>query len=797
MIRYACLALAILTINSAARAQSGKTVSATSNGWTVIADGKAGVLSIRYRNLGVVMQDVRLNLRAESGLHLVEGWSAEKREESQVSIQASDPPTAWLFELAPDQLKISSTVTDAVLTAEAPASSDRVVARLLDPEGVPVVWEGTPGIHRNFGGQQTKNPSFLPARNPECMYFSLGPVSSFNLHSLFDRNADIAISFPVQARMKRNPQNADVLDLTIPVPGNALVRVYPNYYTRTLGVPRYARFDDSFFRTAPAVWGSWPSYYGGITEKDIVSNADWIAAHLKQYGFRYVELDEGYDGGNKGRDFEGENHLWIGQWDPETFPHGPNWLGHHIKAEGLGAGLWLVPNAYAGFAESHPDWYLRDKQGKFIPDYSTPSLDSTNPQVLAFLEKLFTTLDDWGFDYYKLDGELSLPAYAPNVDRSRLYDRNIDPLTAYINRVKLIRQTIGPERFIEGCPEGTPLNAIGYFSSYFNGQDGYNSWEGMHALFSSISSNSFLNHLLVYVMPGEGMDLEPTMTAEEVAQKRASGVLMRVGTAEDIKMGFGVTLAEARTLVSYVALSGAVYSVASIMPELPTERVELMKKTLPTMPILPIDLFSRGSDPKWDTFKHTQPDYYIHNYPELLDLKISAKAGDYDVVGLVNWRSFPAAREVDLATKLGVPPDSEYVVFDFWNQELLGVVKDRIKIDIPPHDTRVLLIHPFLNRPQLVGTSRHITGAYSIDDLRWDKTQLRLHGASETVAGDDYALWFYIPEGYSVAQVHATDMGKNEITAHQEVRGSSLKVSFAGTGDAVNWEVKFDANASR
>jgi hypothetical protein len=64
----------------------------------------------------------------------------------------------------------------------------------------------------------------------------------------------------------------------------------------------------------------------------------------------------------------------------------------------------------------------------------------------------------------------------PAVDRSALNDRSIDPLVAYRNRLKLIRETIGPERFIEGCPAGTPLNGIGYFDSYFNGQDMYASW---------------------------------------------------------------------------------------------------------------------------------------------------------------------------------------------------------------------------------------------------------------------------------------------------------------------------------
>ena len=60
---------------------------------------------------------------------------------------------------------------------------------------------------------------------------------------------------------------------------------------------------------------------------------------------------------------------------------------------------------------------------------------------------------------------------------------------------------------------------------------------------------------------------------------------------------------------------------------------------MPTMPILPVDLFSRGTDMALDTFKHTRPDFYIHNYPEILDLKVNAKTGVYDVVAMTNWHS--------------------------------------------------------------------------------------------------------------------------------------------------------------
>jgi hypothetical protein len=778
-------------------ADAGTPLTASSDGWTVVAEGGHGELTISHEGLGTVLKGVRLNLYGPQGLQQLKGWSVHKVGEDGLSIHTAEPPTVWAFELGPEALTISTTSSGGVLTAEAPATQDRIVARLLDPQGVPVTWAGTDEVKKSYGGSETRNPSYLPRRNPEIMYFALGQVSDSNLHSLFDRTTGTAIDFSEQTSMKRNGQDANLLKVMIPVPGHTQVRAMRDYFTKTLGLPLYVPFDDSYFRRAPMVWGSWPSYFGGVREEDIVRNADWIADHLKPYGFEYVELDEGYDGGGKGRDFEGENHLWIGPWDPVTFPHGPQWLANHIKSDGLRAGLWIVPNASAALLEGHPDWYLRNKRdGKIILDYNTPALDPTNPQALDFVKKELTTLNEWGFDYYKFDGEHDFLKYVPGIDLDKIANKSIDPIMAYRNRLKLIRETMGPHRFIEACPSGAPLIGIGYFNSYFTGEDDYNSWRGMYPLLSSINANAFLNHIVVYVMPGEGIDVSPVMSVEDARPKRLPGVINQGLERKDLQRGFGTTLTEARTLVSYIALTGVAYSVASVMPELPGERERLLKMTLPTMPILPIDLFSRGVDmPLYAFSKSTTPDFYIHNYPEILDLKVNARSGVYDVVGLTNWRSRTTNRELSFSDRLGVDPEASYIVFDFWAQKLLGVFKGKIAVTIVPHDTRVLLIHPLANHPQLVGTSRHITGAYSIQDVDWDGAHNQLRGTSETVPGDSYTLWLYVPKGVNISKVRALTKENAKVPVQHELIGNSLRITFAGQPEPVVWEVEFRASA--
>ena len=762
---------------------SGMTL--TNAGWTLEVDARRSCLTVKHERLGTILQDVRLGLETGSGVSHLKSLTAETGGPGRLWVRTAEPTTLWAFEPTRNGLKISSTAPGAVLTGQASVSRSRRLARLLDPDGTPVTWQGTGEVAGSYGGSLTRNPSFLPRENPECMYFALGQVTGYVFRSLFDQDTDTAIRFTEQTRFSAPNPEADGLDVVMPLAGPAWVRLIPDYYRKTLGVPYYVPFDDSLFSRPPQVWCSWTSYYGDVSEDAIVKNTDWLAEHLGPYGFQYVQIDDGYDRGPK------EGHYWIEQWDKRKFPRGPQWVAGYIKSKGLRPGLWLVPNAYAGAVEAHPNWYLRDRQGQIVQDYGTPALDSSNPEVLEFLKTLFGTLRNWGFDYYKFDGEHALPKYAPPVDLSRLHDPAADPLVVYRHRLEVIRQAVGPDTFIEGCPAGTPLNGIGYFNSYFNGHDVYNNWHGMHALFSSINANAFLNRVVVYVMPGEGIELGVNLSVDEARTKRPAEVVDTARTREDPMIGFGVSLAEARTLVSLVALSGVVYPLAGVMPELPADRLALLQRTMPTQPIAPLDLFSRGTDVDWDTFKHVRADDYIHNYPELLDLKVSAKSGVYDVVALPNWRTSPVRKTVSLGGQLGLDAGGKYVAFDFWNQQLLGVVSGQMSAEIQGHDTRVVLLHPLLNRPQLIGTSRHITGAFSIQELSWDATSQTLQGLSEVVPGADYTLFIYVPSGTASEPKASAAHGETAVPVHLEKNGDLLSVGFTSPQSPVAWHVRF------
>ena len=768
----------------------GQNYQLNTNGWTITADLEKSALTIEYEHLGMVLNNVQLLVKRGDEWQKLSNWQVTK-EDQRILIHTENPSTDWTFYIRNRVLGITTSVSEGLVTAVASADKNRFPARMIDYSGsaTPVAWKGTDEIGFSYGGKQTKNLSFLPAENPDMLYLSLGQVSSRNMHCLFDRNEDIIIRFQNRTQMLRDDED-HLLQISIPV-GAAMIPeggsmdmevivIYSDYYTKHLGLPVYEPMDDIHFKNPPVMWNSWTNYYYMVTEDEVIKNVDWIVENFNDYGLEYVVIDDGPERGEHGE------HHWISNWNKETFPHGGKWLAEYIKSKGLIPGLWVVPNTFAGALDDHPQWYLRDKDGKHVMVYNTPSLDYTNPEVLDFLTQMFSTLKGWGFEYYKFDGEFALTKYIPDVDRDKLYDKNISHIEAYRNRLGVIRKSVGKETFLEGCPSGTPLQGIGYFNSYFNGDDIYNSWLGMYPFFLSLNANLFLNHIACYLMPGEGICVSPQMDIEKAKTVYNPEFIRVASTRETEISSVGTTMNEARTIVTFAALSGTPYSFADRLPDLPAERIDLLKKSLPTMPIVPMDLFSRGGYSSWDLFEEFTPETYEHNFPRIIDLKINAASGRYDAVAVTNWTIKSQSREISFESKLGLDPEKSYLVFDFWNQEFLGIFKESVELNIEPHDTRVLHIRALCQRPQIMATDRHISGAYSIETLEWDAEKQTLSGSSKTVAGTPYSLFVHVPGKFSLSKIKSSAK-----TVPEKINDHVLKVTMKANDKMTNWSIIF------
>jgi len=760
------------------------------NGWTISAGPEESVLTVEYDKLGVVLKDLQLHVKQGDEWRKLTNWEITT-EDNRLLINTGNPSIQWIFYIRNRVLGITTNIDEGLVTAVAPADINRFPSRMIDFSGraKPVAWKGTDEIGYSYGGNQTKNLSFLPADNPEVLYLSLGQVSSRNLHCLFDRKVDAMLKFSSDTRMWRVDNDPDQMQIKLQI-GNSLpfdgsidveiLTIYNDYYTDILGLPVYEPIDETHFKVPPVIWNSWTNYYYKVTEDDVIRNVDWIVNNLSAYGLKYIVIDDGPERGEHGE------HYWISNWNKETFPHGPQWLVEYIKSKNLKAGLWVVPNSYSGAIEDHPEWYLKDKEGNFIMDYNTPALDCTNPEVLDFLTSMFTTLKDWGFEYYKFDGEFALTEYIPSVNNKNLYDNTITPLDAYRNRLKVIRKAVEDNTFIEGCPAGTPLQGIGFFNSYFNGDDIYNSWLGMYPFFNSINANLFLNHIVCYLMPGEGICVSPKMNIKKAKTIYNPEFIRVASSREEGISSVGTTMKEARTIATFAALSGTPYSFADRLPDLPEERIELLRKTLPAMPIVPIDLFSRGSYSTWTLFREFTSESYTHDFPRIINLKINAVSGIYDVVATTNWTVESQSRSIPFEDKLGLDPEKLYLVFDFWNQTLVGIFQDHFTIDIDPHDTRVFHIRPLVERPQILATDRHISGAYSIKMLKWDGEKLTLNGTSKTIPNTPYSVFAYVPNGYYLSEIDT-----ETTVLLQEIKDHLLKVTLKGQDEIVTWSLLF------
>lgn len=188
---------------------------------------------------------------------------------------------------------------------------------------------------------------------------------------------------------------------------------------------------------------SWYNRYEKISEQSILSDLEGCTRILREGDL--FQVDDGWETN-------------VGDWlsvDETKFPHGMKYIVDAIHEKGFTAGLWLSPfvcNARSSVFREHPEWlmkvtgaypdwhmvpYTETITAKDAPkrkytgdmkkdavDASAPgkntnavypwyggvawggfvSLDFDNPEVIAYLEKVFSTVfEEWGFDMVKLD----------------------------------------------------------------------------------------------------------------------------------------------------------------------------------------------------------------------------------------------------------------------------------------------------------------------------------------------------------------------------------------------------------
>lgn len=229
---------------------------------------------------------------------------------------------------------------------------------------------------------------------------------------------------------------------------------------------RYAKalaqvYGGSRAKKPPRVWSSWYSLYSAVDERVLKR----ILEEWGEMPFDVIQVDDGWQ-------------VSIGDWQANpSFPSGMRDLAARIRATGRKAGLWLAP--FLGVRSSHlfqehPDWFLRDRAGKLVPAghnwaEALFALDSTRPDVQAWLTTLMKQVRAWGFDYLKLDF-----LYAAALPGRRHVDMGRE--RAYREALHLLRASMGKDAYFVAC--GAPiLPSLGLCDALRIGPDVSGEWE--------------------------------------------------------------------------------------------------------------------------------------------------------------------------------------------------------------------------------------------------------------------------------------------------------------------------------
>jgi hypothetical protein len=538
---------------------------------------------------------------------------------------------------------------------------------------------------------------------------------------------------------------------------------------------------------------TWYSEVGGLTdakggagasnEKDIKTLTEFATKELKPFGFDFVQIDDEWQDGATNPDgsrINGPRRGFTRHKPDGPYPHGMAPTADMIQSHGLTAGLWLLP-----FARNHQDPEYKDRKNWFMyrqdgMPYETTwggtSLDLTHPEVQAHLTELAKTIRGWGYDYFKMDGlwtgSCTEQVYVNDGYKEDhigyhkpFHDPNVTNIEALRLGLKTLRTAAGPEVFFSGCCASQSMRSIagsiGLVDSMRVGPDNGFGWqdyrnETMHFEGGGIITGPIRANRL-YFLHGRVWWNDPDPAYVRPAVK----------------------LEHARLLSSWVAVSGNFNLNSDWLPGLPPERLDILKRCLPS--------------------HHAQArpvDYFDSVMPSIWLLTDTSQSVRRDVLGIYNWESKTASIGYN-AAKAGLDANRIHHAFDFWSEQALPDFKGDFKFDLAPESCRVIAVRAAEAHPVLLSTSRHVTqGIVDVSNETWDAPSATLSAQSQVVVNDPYELRIAgLSDGgnWKPAAVILSEADQAAgVTATMKVEDKLLRVTIKSpVSRGVHWSVKF------
>lgn len=422
-------------------------------------------------------------------------------------------------------------------------------------------------------------------------------------------------------------------------------------YGHAIKVLHKARVD----APTPIGWWSWTAYYFGLNEGSAITNAQWLAENLKKSGYKYFQIDEGYQYAR------GE----YATPDANLFPRGLGYVADSVRGNGLTFGVWTAPfevSERAWVYQNHKDWLLHNAAGQLIHIGDVTEhkdllyvLDTTNPGAQEYLKQTYSALYNWGVRFIKMD------FMDDSAVEGSYYSPNTTALEAQRIGLDIIRKTMGEDVVLD--KDGSVmLNPVGYVDTGRISQDTGHTFEASRDAASGIAARYYMNRNFFIADP-DAFSVS-TQTVDDQGWHGGQRPL---------------TIEEAKVSIALSAVSGGMFELGDDLPTLgsSSERLALVRIT----ELIDMARLGRASIPV-DLMTYVASDIQ----PSVFLLKEDNRQS---ILTIFNWTERELKRNLRLAD-LGLKEPGKYQITEvFGDKSSCGPSGDALNIIQPAHSVRM------------------------------------------------------------------------------------------------------------
>lgn len=252
-----------------------------------------------------------------------------------------------------------------------------------------------------------------------------------------------------------------------------------------------------FIKKPPMGWNSWDCYGAGVTEDELLGNAEFMRARLKQYGYQYVVCDiQWYEPAAKGNVYNNFADLCMDEYSRlipavNRFPSSANGAGFKpiadkIHSMGLKFGIHIMRGIPRQAVHRNTRIYgttarARDIASQFsLCPWNTDmyGVDTEKRGAEEYYNSLFKLYASWGVDFVKVD-DIANTEFSPQNPYSA--EKEIEMIRAAIDRS-------GRDMVLSLSPGPAPLNKAEHLSENANmwriSGDFWDRWDKLLNMFS-------------------------------------------------------------------------------------------------------------------------------------------------------------------------------------------------------------------------------------------------------------------------------------------------------------------------